>query len=341
MGATLDETLQPGSRVNDRFMIIDVIGSGGAGVVVHAVDLEHGNRDVAVKLLHKESIRDETVVARFQNEVAVMRTLSHPNIVEIYEEGMTESGHRFLVMEYIKGKSLREQLDVKPFSLVQGSQVLYKIARAVAHAHKKGIIHRDLKPENVLLSDEGEVKVTDFGLARTVSGDLNLTKTGEVVGTAYYMAPEQVCGDELDQRCDVYALGIMSYELVIGERPFEANSWFEVARRQCFDPLPALAGKGEGVPCWYEDFVSRAAAKNREDRMEDAGEFAETLKRFVDFRTAQSGVMARAREFLRPDGTLCTMLASKGFPRRRIAGLVIGACAVLVVIYGVCEAVRF
>ncbi len=274
--------LDPGQIIAGRFEICEKIGSGGMGLVYRALDREL-NDVVALKLLHPHLAQDENLFKRFRNEVLVARSLSHPNIVRLHDIGKTDEGFSYISMEFVDGTSLKERIQrpgntaEETLSFEESLPIYYQILNAVAYAHGKGIIHRDLKPANVLLSKSGDVKLADFGTARITRADTSLTQTGEMIGTPDYMAPEQIRGEKLDSACDIYALGIMGYELAVGERPYVADSSVAVAFKHLSEPIPPFANVGKGIPQWYEDMVVRATAKKKEDRFQSAADFARVL----------------------------------------------------------------
>jgi len=272
--------LHPGSLIAGRYEVVRTLGSGGMGTVLEVVDKALENEPIALKLLYPHLAQDKTSFARFRNEVLIARRLSHPNIVRLYDIGNAGNGYYFISMEFVPGGNLTKQIyetSKDSLSFHDTLRILQEIASGIAHAHHLGVVHRDLKPDNVLMGERGEVKVTDFGLARTLYIDKGFTDTGEAVGTPYYMAPEQLRGDRVDGRCDIYAFGLMAYEIVVGRRPFFEESYLQLAAQHLKQPIPDFASKESGIPKWYEDFVKRCSAKNPDDRFETADEVAEFL----------------------------------------------------------------
>lgn len=272
----------PGTTICGRYEVEKLLGSGGMGQVVRAIDHTLDNERVALKMLYTHLVKDAVTFARFRNEVLVTRQLAHPNIVKIYDFGQAAEEVFFISMEYVAGQSLGKLISEsrrKPIPFQEMLRILIAVGNGIAHAHSKGIVHRDLKPDNILLGENGDVKVTDFGLARTIHVDKGFTNTGEAVGTPYYMAPEQVRGDDVDGRCDIYALGIIMFELATGRRPFDDDSWFNLAALHLKEPLPPFASKDNGIPRWYEKLAQRAAAKREEDRFETVEQFVAELEK--------------------------------------------------------------
>ncbi len=293
-------SLSPGSVVAGRFEIQEKIGSGGMGLVYRALDREL-NDQVALKLLHEHLAQDESIFRRFRNEVLVARSLSHPNIVRTHDIGSIDDSHSYISMEFVKGQSLREFLEdratgeetIRPgqcseeFS--ESLSILIQILAGISYAHGKNVIHRDLKPANVIIAEDGEVKLADFGTARIIGMDTSITRTGQVVGTPDYMSPEQVRGEKLDPRSDLYSLGMIAYELIVGVKPFVADSPVAVAFKHLNEPIPETLLRTPGVPEWYDAVVRKATAKDREERYESASTFAQDLLHHMPLLAQQTG----------------------------------------------------
>src|SRR3954471_24375859 len=207
---------------NDRYEVLRRIARGGMAEVFLARDLLL-DRPVALKVLFREFAVDPSFVERFRREAQSAANLSHPNIVGVYDSGES-NGTYFIVMEYIEGRSLAQIIrDDGPLSPDRAADVATDVAAALGFAHRNGVVHRDVKPGNVLLTPSGQVKVTDFGIARAEQAE-DLTKTGSVMGTATYFSPEQAQGQRLDGRADVYSLGVVLYEMLTGTPPFVADN---------------------------------------------------------------------------------------------------------------------
>jgi eukaryotic-like serine/threonine-protein kinase len=260
-----------------RYRLDDVVASGGAAIVWRAFD-EHLARPVAVKLLHPHHAGDATVVERFQREARAAAGLSHPNVVCIYDTGR-EDGIVWLVMELVEGPSLRDVLlRREPLDAVVVGALGEQIARALAAAHAQGIVHRDIKPANVLIASDGTVKVTDFGIAKALSGtDSTLTNPGTVMGTAAYVAPEQLEGVDIDARADVYALGVVLYEALVGRPAFSGDTpAATAAMRLSYELLPPRRARSD-VPEELDEIVTRATRRDRSARYADGAAFADAL----------------------------------------------------------------
>ncbi|MCW2939881.1 MAG: hypothetical protein JWN00_2866, partial [Actinomycetia bacterium] len=258
-----------------------------------ARDLKLG-REVAVKVMHSDVARDEEFVARFIGEAKIAAGLAHPNVVAVYDQG-TSGEHVFLVMEYVPGRTLRDLLNERGrLGPRHALSLLRPVLAALGAAHRAGLVHRDVKPENVLLADDGRVKVADFGLARAQAASKQ-TKTGLIIGTVAYMAPEQVVSGTADARSDVYSAGILLFELVTGRQPHLAESPLAVAYKHVNEVVPLPSGVLPGVPPALDALVAAATAVDPRRRPADADHFAaavaeveRTLPADIDHRLAQA-----------------------------------------------------
>ncbi len=258
-----------GRLLDGRYRIIDQIATGGMATVYRAHDTRL-DRPVAVKILHAGFASDPAAVARFQREARAAARLSHPDVVAVFDQG-TEGNDPFLVMEYVAGGTLRDILrDRSRLDAGEAVAVMDHVLAALTAAHREGLIHRDIKPENVLVTVDGRVKVADFGLARVV-GDSTLTTTGSVLfGTAAYLSPEQWRGDPIDARSDVYAAGILLFELLTGSVPFAGESPHVVMRRHLQEDIPAPSSLAPDVPTELDQLVAWATHRDAADRPTDA-----------------------------------------------------------------------
>jgi eukaryotic-like serine/threonine-protein kinase len=271
-------------HLGGRYRLDEVIASGGAAIVWRAFD-EHLARPVAVKLLHPHHAGDATVVERFQREARAAAGLSHPNVVRIYDTGR-EDGIVWLVMELVEGPSLRDVLLARePLDAAVVAAIGEQVARALAAAHAQGFVHRDIKPANILVATDGTVKVTDFGIAKALSGaDETLTNPGTVMGTAAYVAPEQLESNEVDARADVYALGVVLYEALVGRPAFSGDTpAATAAMRLTYELLPPRRARPD-VPEELDAIVMRATRRERRERYADGTEFAEALTPLLSSR---------------------------------------------------------
>ncbi len=254
-----------------RFEIAEELGRGAMGVVYRGMHPGLGV-PVAIKVLAETYSRDESFRARFQREAATVASLNHPGIVRIYDFD-AHQGALFIVMEFVEGRTLRGWLNESGrFTLAVSQDLIQQLLSAVGAAHVRGIVHRDLKPDNVIISTQGKTKITDFGISKVLDDSASLTATGSMVGTPAYMSPEQVRGEAVDGRADIYALGIILYELLHGRPPF-AGSMPAVLHSQVFDqPRPSTA-----IPRPVFDVIVKAMAKDPADRFQSCEEFSGAL----------------------------------------------------------------
>ncbi|QAA22303.1 Stk1 family PASTA domain-containing Ser/Thr kinase [Sporolactobacillus terrae] len=263
-----------GKRVGGRYQIISRLGEGGMAVVYKAKDLIL-DRLVAVKTLRPELAGDEEFVRRFHREAESVASLSHPNIVAIYDIG--EEDCYYIVMEYIEGMTLKEFIkNYSPISIDDSIYIMKQILLAIGHAHEHGIVHRDIKPQNILINESESVKVTDFGIALAVSG-ATITYTHSIMGSAHYLSPEQAKGGTATIKSDIYALGIVMFELLTGKLPFPGASPVSVALKHLNSPMPYPSDFRSDIPQSIENVMIRALAKNPDDRYEQVTEMLDDL----------------------------------------------------------------
>ncbi len=318
-------------ELSPRYVVHERIGEGSSGWVFRCYDNET-QRFVALKVLTNEAFNDEESVTRFEREIEYTRSISHPNVIDIIDSGVTQNGVPFVVMELLEGGNLKEMLLLAPDKQIpfrEAVEMLLQISEGIAALHEKGIIHRDIKPGNIIFDEDGTPKVTDLGLARSVNEDFSLTKTGMCLGTPYYMSPEQVRCEPVSLASDIYSLSVLAYEIVMGHRPYEEDNWFELAKSHCADPLPELAVKDAGVPCWFEAFIKKAGAKAPEARYQTAAEFSAVLKLKRIEADAEKNLVAQGIHFIKPNGVLCTYLRNRGISRRRSGMYLLGTIAAL------------
>jgi eukaryotic-like serine/threonine-protein kinase len=254
--------------LDGRYHITGRIAVGGMGEVYLAHDAVLA-REVAIKVLHRSLSGDQGFVDRFRREARAAATLNHPNIVTVYDWGAVD-GIYYMVMEYVHGRSVREILNARgALAPAQAAAVLDQTLAALEHAHAKGIVHRDLKPENILITTDGVVKLTDLGLARAFA-DAKSTRAGAVTGTVQYLSPEQIRGEPADPRSDLYALGIVGYELLTDRLPFTGETPMAIAYKHLSDRVPAPSAAGADVPTDLDGFIASATDPDREMRPESA-----------------------------------------------------------------------
>ncbi|MEP6760580.1 MAG: protein kinase, partial [Sporichthyaceae bacterium] len=247
----MDTTLQDplvGRVLDGRYHVESRLARGGMATVYLALD-RRLDRTIAVKVMHPQLAEDEEFVSRFIREAKSAARLSHPNVVAVYDQG-ADDGAVFLAMEHVAGRTLRDLMREKGrLSPRQTLEIMESVLAALGAAHHAGIVHRDVKPENVLLADDGRIKVADFGLARAVSGGTNHTSaTGVLMGTVAYLSPEQVERGVADPRSDVYAAGILMFEMLTGAKPYDGETAIQVAYRHVHDDVPAPSSMVPGLP---------------------------------------------------------------------------------------------
>src|SRR5688572_3819589 len=220
-----------------RYEIKSELGRGGMATVYRAYDPSF-DRQVAIKVLPREMLHDPQFRPRFERELKIVAALEHPSIVPVYDVG-EEDGQPYFVMRYMAGGSLTEQIKKSNFTLEETARIITRIAQGLVHAHKKGIIHRDLKPDNILFDDAGDPFISDFGVAKVTESTGNLTGSG-IIGTPAYMSPEQVQGNDIDGRSDVYGLGVIVYQMLSGQQPYHADTPMGVAIKHITEPVPEI-----------------------------------------------------------------------------------------------------
>jgi eukaryotic-like serine/threonine-protein kinase len=267
------------TTVRARYQVIARIASGGMGEVFRARDSVL-DRDVAIKVLHRNLAGDPGFIDRFRREARSAALLSHPNIVAIHDWGSTTSGTYFMVMEFVQGRNVRDLLSATGrLEPQQALEVILQMLAALDHAHRKGIVHRDVKPENVLVTPEGTVKVADFGLARALAEARVSQAPGTVTGTVQYLAPEQIHGEPADPRTDLYALGIVAYELLTGSVPFTGETSVAIAYKHLSETVPAPSRITPAVPPDLDRVVLSATEKDPDLRPASASDMRSALVR--------------------------------------------------------------
>ena len=266
-----------GEVLLDRYELEELVGSGGMSSVYRAHD-RLLDRTVALKVLHEHHLHDPEYVERFRREARSAAVLSHPNIVTVIDRG-EHDGHQFIVFEYVGGENLKRLIEQrKPLPVATALELAIQIARGLSFAHRSGLVHRDVKPQNVLLNGDGQAKVTDFGIARSLDVQRGMTQTGTVLGTSDYIAPEQAQGKHVDEQTDVYSLGVVLYELLTGEVPFPGENFVAVAMQHINDPAPSVRAKRPDVPPRVDAAAQRAMAKDPSDRFPTMADFGRELE---------------------------------------------------------------
>jgi serine/threonine-protein kinase len=277
-----------GELIADRYELEELVGTGGMSSVYRAHDrlLE---RDVALKVLHEQFTADTDYVERFRREARSVAQLSHPNIVTVIDRG-EQDGRQFIVFEYVRGENLKALVEREgPLREEDAVRLTLQIARALGFAHENGLIHRDVKPQNVLLNGDGQAKVTDFGIARSLDVKGGLTQTGTVMGTSDYIAPEQARGSRVDAQSDIYSLGAVLYELLTGDVPFPGENFVAVAMRHINEPPPSVRERRPDVSPRLDAVIRRAMAKEPRDRFGSMEELCAELTACLESESSASG----------------------------------------------------
>ncbi|MCI8544855.1 MAG: Stk1 family PASTA domain-containing Ser/Thr kinase [Bacilli bacterium] len=269
-----------GQKINDRYQIIRTIGEGGMANVYLAYDTIL-DRNVAVKILRGDLADDEKFVRRFQREAIAASSLSHPNIVEMYDVG-EDDGKYFIVMEYVDGKTLKNLIKKRgALTLSEVIDIMLQLTSAISCAHDSYIIHRDVKPQNVMILEDGRVKIMDFGIAMALNSN-ELTQTNSVMGSVHYLPPEQANGKGSTMKSDIYSLGILMFELLTGKLPFRGDQAVEIAIKQMKEPIPSVCKINPNIPQSIENIILKACAKNPKNRYDSVKEMREDIEKSMD-----------------------------------------------------------
>lgn len=290
---------EAGALIGGRFRVARVVGSGGIAAVLEAADEQAQGARVAIKLLKPHVVDDASQRVRFQREADAMARLKHPNIVEIIFNGFSDPEYPFLAMEYLDRGSLGGQIDERrSFSPAEAALMIHGVLQGLDYAHSHGVVHRDLKPDNILMSNHDVPKIADFGFARVLDLKMSLTPSGETVGTPMYMAPEQFRGIQVDGRCDLYALGLIAFELITGSRPFPEGSYMQIATMHISTELPKVRQFMPDTPQWLVDFIETCCEKEPEHRYKTA---KQALKELTSAMT-RAGILQSGVEPEQPKG---------------------------------------
>ncbi len=272
--------IMKGQKINDRYQIIKTIGEGGMANVYLAYDTIL-DRNVAVKVLRGDLATDEKFVRRFQREALSASSLSHPNIVEVYDVG-EDNGLYYIVMEYIEGKHLKQLLKKRgTLTVREVVDIMIQLTDGMSAAHDSYIIHRDIKPQNIMILENGLIKITDFGIAMALNAT-QLTQTNSVMGSVHYLPPEQASGKGATIQSDVYSMGILMFELLTGSVPFKGDNAVEIALKHIKETIPSVRSINPNIPQSVANIVKRSTAKNLKNRYQDAREMLEDLKTCLD-----------------------------------------------------------
>jgi serine/threonine-protein kinase len=276
-----------GTVLSGRYKLEAKLGSGGMSTVYLARDTTL-DRQVAVKILHREMSEQEDQLQRFRQEARAVAKLSHPNVVAVIDAG-EDGGHPYIVFEYVEGETLKQR--IKRVGALEPQEALayaIEISRGLTVAHNRKMVHRDIKPQNVLIDAEGRAKLTDFGISRQLEQD-GMTATGRVLGTTDYVAPEQAMGHPVDQRSDIYSLGVVLYEMLVGQVPFHADSQVGVAMKHVNEELPDVQQRRPELSAAAALVVERATAKDPAQRYQQVGELIDDLSTALEVEAARAG----------------------------------------------------
>ncbi len=296
-----------GTVLSGRYLLESKLGSGGMSTVYLATD-ETLERRVAVKLLHAEISDQPDQIERFRREARSVAKLSHPNVVSVIDAG-EDGGHPYIVFEYVEGETLKQRIErLGRLPLDESAAYAIEVGRGLAAAHGRKLVHRDVKPQNVLIDPDGRAKVTDFGIARSLEAK-GLTATGRVLGTTDYVAPEQAMGQSIDARSDIYSLGVLLYEMLTGEVPFQAETQVGVAMKHVNEPLPPVESRRPEVSAALAAVVETSTAKDPEQRYGTIAAMLRDLEAALEVEVSRAG---------RSTGEVTSVLDSVPPRRRRI-----------------------
>jgi eukaryotic-like serine/threonine-protein kinase len=269
-------TLELGMLLAQRYQIVQMLGQGGMGAVYKATDVEL-NRTVAVKVIRPDLARDKAIVDRFKQELLLAHQVTHRNVIRIYDLSEAD-GMKFITMEYVEGENLLTLIhEKKKFSPSEAVEIMQQVCRALEAAHSVGVIHRDLKPQNIMRDRTGRIVVMDFGLARTLEGE-GMTQSGALVGTMEYMSPEQALGKPLDQRSDIFALGLIFYEMLTGQMPFKADSTIASLIRRTQERVSPVSDHDNSIPRSVSNIVTKCLERDIDLRYKTAAELLADLE---------------------------------------------------------------
>jgi len=314
-----------GQVLSSRYRLESKLGSGGMSTVYLALD-ETLQRKVAAKVLHREMSDQPDQLERFRREARAVAQISHPNVVAVIDAGNDSDGHPYIVFEYVEGETLKQRIDrFGRLSLDEAAAYAIEVGRGLQAAHLAHMVHRDVKPQNVLIDTEGRAKVTDFGIALSQEAD-GLTRTGRVLGTTDYVSPEQAMGKPVDDRSDVYSLGILLYEMLRGEVPFKAETLVGVAMKHVNDPMPDIQASRPGTSSALAAVIERATQKDPQKRYRDMGSMLADLEGALEVEIARAGGAT---------GEATTVLKSVPSRQRILSSRSVSIVGILLVLAGV------
>lgn len=333
-----------------RYHILEQLGEGGMATVYKAYDT-HLETDVAVKIIRTENLAPnilESALIRFQREAKALAHLTHANIVKVLDYGKYDE-KPWLVMPYLPGGTLKQKLNGKPMDYRQAATLLLPIARALAYAHEQGLVHRDVKPSNILITQSGDPLLTDFGIAKIIGSEVtvDLTGTSVTIGTPEYMAPEQATSKNVDARADIYALGVVFFEMLTGRKPYQADTPMAVLFKHVSEPLPRPRDFAPGIPDAAERVLLKALAKKPDDRYQKMDDFAAALEKLAHGDLSVTGKVSKknlTQETTVMDTVQTTLADTRGFVQTGTASgssglkrlLPFGLGGIAILLLGVC-----
>ncbi|WP_311493050.1 Stk1 family PASTA domain-containing Ser/Thr kinase [uncultured Megasphaera sp.] len=290
MMKVVEQETMTGHTLANRYQILEEVGTGGMAVVYKARDILL-DRIVAVKILHAEYGNDHEFVTRFRQEAQAAAKLSHPNIVNIYDVGKDGDIH-YIVMEFVRGETLKEYIEKHGHLPINTSiQIAFDIGEALESAHHNGLVHCDIKPHNILVTETGRIKVADFGIARAINSSATMKEDKKILGSVHYFSPEQASGNTLDERTDIYSLGVVMYEMMTGVVPFEGDTPLSIALQHVQDAIPLPTKYNRRIPRLVERCILKAMAKNPDDRFQSVEELMSELRLSQGFVNSNKGAM--------------------------------------------------
>jgi len=320
------QELDTGSTFAGRYQVVEEMGRGGMGRVYKVVDTKL-KEELALKIIHPEIAAEEKIIKRFGNELKMARTISHKNVCRMYHFEEDEGIH-YLTMEFIRGESLKDMIGmVGQLSPGQALSVVKQVCEGLVEAHKLGVVHRDLKPSNIMIDRDGNVRIMDFGIARSLKSK-GITRTGTMIGTPEYMSPEQVEGLETDQRSDLYSLGVILYEMVAGRIPFDGETPFSIALKHKSEKPQDPRKINSQIPENISKMIMRCLEKDREKRYQTAGELLSEINKIQEDIPTEERVIPKKRPTISREITVTFNLKKILIP-----GVVVAALAVIAVIF--------
>lgn len=272
--------IKPGDIIIDRYRVKEILGEGGMAVVYLAFDLV-SKREVAIKMIKEDTMKNPVNLSRFEREARAAASLNHQNVVRVINLGTFE-GRPFMVNELVKGQTLKDVLRERgKFTFLEACDIMYQLCSAVLHAHQHGVIHRDIKPENVFITQDGTIKLGDFGIATFQDNNARVTKSEVVVGSVHYLAPEISQGSPATVQSDIYALGITFFELITGKVPYDDQSALSVALKHIKEKFPSAKKYNPRTPAIIDKIIQKACTKSPSDRYKDVFEMRKDIDRIL------------------------------------------------------------